>query len=46
LTRAKAKPTVDKTRRVLRLALGWAAENGLIATPPLPAADKPTAELA
>ena len=34
--RAKAKPTVDKTRRVLRLALGWAAAKGLIAAAPIP----------
>ena len=32
----KAKPSVDKTRRVLRLALVWAAEAGLIEKAPLP----------
>lgn len=32
----KAKPTVDKTRRVLRLALTWAVERGWIATVPIP----------
>ena len=34
----KAKPTVDKTRRVLRLALVWAAEEGLIEQAPIPEA--------
>jgi site-specific recombinase XerD len=34
--RAKAKPGVEKTRRVLRLALVWAAGAGLIATAPIP----------
>ena len=32
----KAKPGIDKTRRVLRLALVWAAEQGLIAEAPIP----------
>jgi len=32
----KAKPTIDKCRRVLRLALVWAAEQKLIPTAPLP----------
>ena len=32
--RAKAKPTVDKTRRVLRLALEWAAARKLIEAAP------------
>jgi hypothetical protein len=32
----KAKPTVDKTRRVLRLALVWAQEAGLVDKAPLP----------
>lgn len=42
--RTKAKPTVDKTRRVLRLALAWAAEKGLIARSPIAdAAAKPQA---
>jgi hypothetical protein len=34
----KAKPTVDKTRRVLRLALTWAVEKGWIASAPIPGA--------
>lgn len=34
--RDKAKPTVDKTRRILRLALTWGAETGLIPGAPLP----------
>jgi hypothetical protein len=34
--KAKAKPSVDKTRRVLRLALVWAVEAGLIEKAPLP----------
>jgi hypothetical protein len=34
--RAKAKPSIDKTRRVLRLALCWAAERSLVATAPIP----------
>jgi hypothetical protein len=32
----KAKPSIDKTRRVLRLALCWAAERGILAKAPLP----------
>lgn len=32
----KAKPTIDKTRRVLRLALVWAVEQGWIAAAPIP----------
>jgi hypothetical protein len=32
----KAKPSVDKTRRVLRLALCWAAERGIIEKAPIP----------
>lgn len=35
--KAKAKPTIDKTRRVLRLALVWAVEAGLLPVAPLPA---------
>jgi hypothetical protein len=31
--RPKAKPSVDKTRRVLRLALAWATEAGLVGAP-------------
>ena len=34
--RAKAQPGIDKTRRVLRLALVWAAEQGLLAEAPIP----------
>lgn len=36
--RAKAKPSIDKTRRVLRLALVWAEECGIVAMAPLPEA--------
>lgn len=32
----KAKPSIDKTRRVLRLALVWAAEKKLIKAAPIP----------
>lgn len=32
--RPKSQLSIDKTRRVLRLALGWAAQTGLIATSP------------
>ena len=42
--RAKAKPTVDKTRRVLRLALAWAVEKKLIAAAPIPESAKPQAK--
>jgi hypothetical protein len=34
--KSKAKPSIDKTRRVLRLALVWAAERGIVATAPIP----------
>ncbi len=34
--KSKAKPSIDKTRRVLRLALCWAAERGIVATAPVP----------
>jgi hypothetical protein len=34
--KAKSQLSVDKTRRVLRLALVWAAERGIIATAPIP----------
>jgi hypothetical protein len=34
--KSKAKPSIDKTRRVLRLALVWAAERKIIATAPIP----------
>jgi hypothetical protein len=30
----KAQPSIDKTRRVIRLALTWAAQTGLIASAP------------
>ena len=36
--KAKAKPTIDKTRRVLRLALVWGAEQGWITEAPIPEA--------
>ena len=36
--KAKAEPTVLKTRRVLRLALVWAQEQGWIAEAPIPEA--------
>src|SRR5215831_14898403 len=39
--RAKAKPTIDKTRRVLRLALAWAAEKKLIEKAPVPEIGQP-----
>ncbi len=34
--KSKARPSIDKTRRVLRLALVWAAERGIVATTPIP----------
>jgi len=34
----KAKPSIDKSRRVLRLALVWAAEQGWIESAPIPEA--------
>jgi hypothetical protein len=37
--RPKAKPSVDKTRRVLRLALVWAASKKWIEKAPLPEAE-------
>jgi hypothetical protein len=37
----KAKPTIDKCRRVLRMALQWAEDSGLIAQAPLPEASAP-----
>jgi hypothetical protein len=37
----KAKPTVDKCRRVLRMALVWAQDAGLIDEAPLPEASAP-----
>ena len=42
--RVKAKPTVDKTRRVLRLALEWAAAEKLISKAPIPESAKPRAK--
>jgi hypothetical protein len=35
--KAKARPTILKTRRALRLALVWAAQTGLIKKAPIPA---------
>jgi hypothetical protein len=32
----KAKPSIDKTRRVLRLALVWAEQRGIVAKAPIP----------
>ena len=32
----KAKPTIDKSRRVLRMALVWAEAQGLVAKAPIP----------
>jgi hypothetical protein len=32
----KAKPSIDKTQRVLRLALVWAEERGIVEKAPLP----------
>jgi hypothetical protein len=37
----KSQLSIDKTRRVLRLALAWAAQIGLIAASPIPAKNKP-----
>jgi leucyl aminopeptidase (aminopeptidase T) len=34
--RKKAQPSIDKTRRVLRLALVWAVEKKLIKSAPIP----------
>ncbi len=34
--KAKSQLSIDKTRRVLRLALVWAAERGIIAKAPIP----------
>jgi len=34
--RSKSQLSIDKSRRVLRLALVWAAEQGLVKTAPLP----------
>lgn len=35
----KAQPSYDRTRRVLRLALCWSVEHGLLETAPLPASN-------
>jgi hypothetical protein len=44
----KAQPSIDKSRRVLRLALAYAEQEGLIAKSPIPAkvqhADEPAPE--
>ena len=37
--KAKSQLSIDKTRRVLRLALVWAAERGIIAKAPIPEAE-------
>jgi hypothetical protein len=37
----KSQLSIDKTRRVLRLALAWAAQSGLIAASPIPAKNEP-----
>jgi hypothetical protein len=37
----KAEPSFMKTRRVLRLALAWAAQSGLIASSPIAAKNEP-----
>ena len=34
--KVKSQLTIDKTRRVLRLALHWAADKGMIETAPIP----------
>ncbi len=39
--KAKAKPGIDKTRRVLRLALDWATAEGLIPESPVPESARP-----
>ncbi len=39
--RGKAKPGIDKTRRVLRLALDWAAAVRLITESPVPESARP-----
>ncbi len=41
----KAKPTIDKSRRVLRLALMWAKDEGLINVAPIPASATKPAKL-
>lgn len=38
----KSQLSIDKTRRVLRLALAWAAQSGLIASSPIPAKGEAT----
>jgi hypothetical protein len=40
----KAQPSIDKTRRVIRLALTWAAQNGLIVSAPYAAKGEAAAE--
>jgi hypothetical protein len=42
--KGKAKPGIDKTRRVLRLALEWAAAEHLIPEAPIPESAKPRAK--
>jgi hypothetical protein len=40
----KAQPSIDKTRRVLRLAITWAAQVGLVAASPYPSKDEAPAD--
>ena len=37
--KSKAKPSIDKTRRVIRLALVWAVEKKLLKAAPIPEAE-------
>lgn len=41
----KAPATIDKTKRVLRLALVWAADAGLLSQAPIPAGERQAARL-
>lgn len=41
----KAPATIDKTKRVLRLALVWAADVGLLSQAPIPAGERQAAKL-
>ena len=40
--RVKSKITIDKTKRVFRLACDWAVEKKIIAESPIPADERPT----
>jgi hypothetical protein len=42
----KAQPSIDKTRRVIRLALTWAAQTGLIASAPYATKGEATSDAA